>query len=242
MKKTILIFSIILIGITSGYSQSLSLYADGSILGDTVTVYGDPTSPNIEFTANLKNNTTNGAIIKVRRHEISLVETTLNYFKWVQTYSPTIDLSLESFLVASDETTPDETFICYYQPNGIVGKSLIEYTFFNINIENEEVKLVVKFDTSTDDIDENILNNTFVSDIYPNPANTLVNIDYDFPIDVNSANIKIVNVLGSVIKDKVMDVRDSKIQIDISGMESGVYFYSIFVNEEILKSNKFVVR
>lgn len=242
MKKAIL--SLLVLMMTFGYvnAQVYSLSSDGVELGDTVTIYGSPDASGIEFRVVFTNNDDVGASIKVMRHVSSAVEGSSNYFRWVQTNNPVTNLSGESLLVQPGESSPDDTFIAYYLPNGMVGKTYIEYNFFNISVENKDVKVVLEFDTTTDDINENILKNTKVSDIYPNPANLSVNIDYSLPLEVKFASVRIVNVLGSVVKEELIDTRDNKMQIDISDINDGIYFYSILINGEIYKTEKLIVR
>lgn len=242
MKKTIL--SLLFVLMTFGYvnAQVYSLSTDEVLLGDTVTIYGDPEASGIEFSAVFTNNDDVGAIIRVERSVISSVDGSSNYFRWVNTNNPQEDISGEDLLVQPGESSPDDDFIAYYVPNGVVGSTLIEYSFLNISDVNKLIKVVLKFDTTTDDIDENIHKNTKVSDIYPNPAYGSVSIDYNMPLEVKSARIRIVNVLGSVVKDINIDTRDNRINLNISDLTDGIYFYSIIINNELLNTKKLIVR
>lgn len=242
MKKIILSFFIILLFVSFSNAQSFSLSVDDTVLGDTVTVYGDPDASGIDFTAIFNNNTDNNANIKVRRDQLSMVEGTTSYFKWSQPYAPTVDLSL-AFIVNAGESTPENFFQAYYQPNGSIGISLIEFNFFNINVENEYVKIVVKFNTtSAEDIDENIIRNMTISDIYPNPAKDFITIDYDMPLEVETSSIRVINVLGSVVKEQELNTRDNKLKLDVSDLNDGIYFYTIFINNEPFRTEKLIVK
>lgn len=241
MKKILLsLFALLLLtGISN--AQVFSLSVDGELLGDTVTVYGDPAASGIDFGCIFTNNTDNNVNIKVRRNQVSMLEGTSSYFKWNQTLAPTIDMS-EAYLINAGESTPDDFFKVYYQPYGQIGISIIEFTFFNINVENEYITLVIKFNTTSDDIDENILRNMTVSDIYPNPAKDIVSIDFDIPRDVETASVKIVNVLGSIVKEQSIERGSNKLSIDVSDLNDGIYFYSMFINEELYKTERLVVK
>lgn len=241
MKKTILSLLIIVAAISSLNAQVYTLSVDGEPLGDTVTVYGDPEAAGMEFEAVFTNNTDNNANIKVRRNQVLMLEDATSYFKWNQTYSPLIDMS-EAYLVGAGESLPSDFFKAYYQPKGNIGISIIEYTFFNVSVENEFVTLVIKFNTTSDDIDENIIRNMTVSNAYPNPASDILNLDFDFPVEVESASVRIVNVLGSVVAQQDINTMDNKIGLDISNLNDGIYFYSLFINDEVYRTEKIIIK
>jgi type IX secretion system substrate protein len=242
MKKLLLILVVIFITSNFLIAQSFSLSTiDGAPFGDSYTVYGNPGAVDVQFEAILNNNSTNGANIKVLRNVIQLEDGASSYFKWVATYGPTTDLSTQSFFIPAGGSSEQGTFKSYYIPGGTIGVSKIEYTFFNVNNENENVKIIVIYDTSTDVIDENILKNTFISDIYPNPATNEVNIKYTIPGEVETASIKLVNLLGSVVEEQIIESGTNQVAIDISELVDGIYFYSVFLNNEMYITKKFIV-
>jgi len=242
MKKILL--SLIVLIVTGGFTfaQVFTLTNnEGEPLGDTVTVYGDPEVSGIDFGAIFTNNKDENVNISVRRDTIHMLVGTSSYFKWNQTLAPSVDLS-EAYIVNAGESTPVDYFKVYYQPYGQIGISIIQFRFQNINSENEFVKLIIKFNTTSDDIDENIIRNMTISDLYPNPAQDMISIEYDMPREVESANVRIVNVLGSVVKEVPLDTRDNKLSIDVSNLNDGIYFYSIFINDELYNTEKLIVK
>lgn len=245
MKKILLFLVVILSTTFYVGAQSFTLSWEGEILGDTITVLpAVETATEIVFDPVVNNNTNNGANIKVLRNELLMLEGTSSYFKWgvSSPYNDTTNLSPHYRFVPAGGSSPPGQFAGYYQIKGAVGVSLIEYTFFNKDNTDENVKIVVKFDTSPAAIDENILKNIWISEIYPNPATNSVNIDYDIPIEVNVASVKIVNLLGAVVKEHKIDVRNNNMKIDISDLNGGIYFYSVFVVGEVYRTKKLIIR
>lgn len=244
MKKNILLIIVTLLTVNSVSAQSFSLSWDGEALGDTVTVVPDEVpASEIVFQAIVHNNTNNGSNIKVLRNEIFMLEGTSSYFKWGPSYfNDTTNLSPNYEFVPAGGSSVAGKFSGNYKINGAVGTSLIEYTFFNKDNPDENVKIVVKFDSSPEAIDENILKNIWISEIYPNPATNFVNIDYDLPKEVNQVSVRIVNLLGSVVKEQKIDSRIDNLKIDISDLNGGIYFYSLFVVGEIYSTKKLIVR
>jgi len=210
----------------------------------TITVVPAETTPTeILFDGlSFHNNTNNGANIKVLRSEVLILDGTSNYFTWVEQYDDTINLSLESSYIPAGSYSVDGLFTANYSFGEVVGVSIVEYTFFNVDNLDESVKVTVNFDTTPQGIDDNIFNNSMVSDVYPNPTSHSVSIDYNFPHEVTGADVKIMNMLGVVVKQQKIILHNSSLTMDVSEMESGIYFYSVFINEELLSTKKLVVR
>ncbi len=243
MKKILLSVAVLIVTAFYANAQSFTLSMDGELLGDTITVTPDSTSaPEIEFKAIFNNLTGNGANIKVVRNEVSMVDSTSSYFCWGACYPPHIDTSGMSMFIPAGGSSADGDFSAHYEIHNAIGISVIEYTFYNMDNPDENVKIVVQFDTSPSAIDENILSNMNISDIYPNPADNFVNINYDMPVEVHEASVKIVNILGSVVKEERINHRSNTMRMNISDLKGGIYFYSIFVNGEMHSTKKLLVK
>lgn len=75
--------------------------------------------------------------------------------------------------------------------------------------------------------------------VYPNPAHTILNIELD---DVfKNSKINIVNMLGVTIKFQDISVGKSLVQIDLDGVEAGIYFVVISGDDGLVDSQVFVV-
>ena len=246
MKKIILSLSFIIFTFCYANAQSFSLSWDGEVLGDTVTMHSSPDSAVMVFEAIINNLSAGGVNIKVIRNEITTVEGTLNYFCWGVCYTPAIDTSGMYMFVDKGASSDPGDYSAHLEIHGTIGISIIEYTFYNMDNPSENIKIVVKFDTESDPgpdgIDENILKNVWVSDLYPNPASNYVSIDYNMPSEVKEASVKIVNLLGSVVKEQKVDTRNGNMKIDIFDMKGGVYFYSLNIEGEIYSTKKLVIR
>jgi hypothetical protein len=76
---------------------------------------------------------------------------------------------------------------------------------------------------------------------YPNPFNPTTMISFELPLK-SSVEISIYDVLGRKVKSLVDDIRDAgkyRIQVDMSGYASGVYFYRI-IAKPISGGNEFI--
>ncbi len=244
MKKTLLTFAAILFVALSMNAQDLTLSWDGETLGDTVVVWGDPTSEDFEivFHAVCQNNTDDVINVKIRRKRIEMLEGTMSTFCWGICYAPDIEVSPDSIPIAAQGQSEDEAFSGHYTMAGVIGTSIVEYTFFNQYNEDQNVKVVAKYWASPTGIAEDAMNGGSISDIYPNPATTFVNLDYNMPAEVDFAKVQIVNLLGSVVKESNINRSANKLSMDVSDLQGGIYFYSVLVNGDVYKTKKLVIQ
>ena len=244
MKKLLIFFIVAILSTTYINAQSLSLSWDGHDLADTVMVMVEPDGEEATvFHAVVTNNSDNIVNVKVLRTNVDVLEGTVNSFCFAtQCYPPFLDESGDYLPVPAGGSSPEDDFKGEFTANGVLGISIVKYKFFNKDNTDDFAEVVVKYNSSPDAIDESIAKNINISEVYPNPANQNVSLDYRFDVNVDAASIKIVNLLGSVVKEVEMNQNAGKISIDISDLNNGIYFYSVVVNNEILRTKKLVIR
>lgn len=242
MKKILLSFAVILAAVTIN-AQSFSLSWDGEVLGDTVVISPDDESvTELVFHAILHNNSSNNINVGAVRTRVEMIGDSEDYYCWGACYPPFLDTAGTTILINAGAQSAELDFEAHYTINGAIGKSIVEYTFYNVADHNENLKVVAIYNTAPDGIDESILNNIKVSEAYPNPATNFVEFDYSLPHEVETASIKIMNILGSVVKEQQFTDNSGKLRINVSDINSGVYFYTLVVNDEIYKTEKLIVK
>ena len=224
-------------------AQSFTLSWDGEVYADTISIYPDTAgAQTLTLHAIFNNETDKDASIRMVREEISMFGDTYSDFCWGgQCWPPQTDTSGLQ-LVPAGSSSGELDFSAYYHAENTIGVSVIKYTFYNEHLPEERVSVVVWYDTNPDGIDESIFNQINVSEIYPNPAISNVSLDYNIPHEVETANVKIINILGSVVKEQQINTGKGKVSMNISELNSGIYFYSLFVNGEVFKTKKLIVR
>ena len=68
---------------------------------------------------------------------------------------------------------------------------------------------------------------------YPNPTNGIINIEVE-----NANKIKVVNVLGELVKHE--DLKFKQQSIDISSLQNGIYFLQVFNKDKLIGTAKIV--
>ena len=244
MKKYLLSLIITFTVISFAKAQNpLTLTQDGNLVGDTITLWGEPTDFELVLLANLHNNSSNAMNIKVARKEISLIEGTFSQICWAGLcYSPTVDTSVNYQLVAAGGVSDDEDFSGHYAPNGHIGTSIVEFKFYNMDDPSVNVSVVVKFWASPQSISEDAMKGGSISEIYPNPATNYVNLDFNLTPSVKQAKVRVINLLGSVVKEVEIEKGTNQLKLDVSSLDNGVYFYSVLINGDTYKTKKLVIR
>jgi hypothetical protein len=87
------------------------------------------------------------------------------------------------------------------------------------------------------------INNYFLSQNYPNPANPTTNILYSVPFQ-SMVKINLYSVRGEVVKE-ILDEEKQRgiysINVDLSNYASGIYFYRMITNKGFLDVKKMIL-
>jgi hypothetical protein len=89
---------------------------------------------------------------------------------------------------------------------------------------------------------DDILSNALISSAYPNPATNQFTIDFEFPIGVEKAELKLFNLVGQEVLSKSFTGINGKIQVSVADLPEGIYFYNLVLNEESAFAKKLIVR
>jgi len=77
--------------------------------------------------------------------------------------------------------------------------------------------------------------------IYPNPSNTQIHIDYLIPKGNNEAQIVVNSLAGEEIKRYVVDRTFSSLILESGELAAGTYIYSLITDGKTIESKKIVV-
>ena len=81
-----------------------------------------------------------------------------------------------------------------------------------------------------------------VSNIYPNPADDHADIDYVISSQISEAKITFYNVLGSEMKEEILDKDQRKVRISTKEWNNGIYLYQLSAEGKSLVTKKLLVR
>jgi hypothetical protein len=81
-----------------------------------------------------------------------------------------------------------------------------------------------------------------IHDVYPNPVSDQASIDYSIHNELIKAKVVIHNILGKALGDYELPVSESKVKIQADDLPAGVYFYTLYLNNEGVFTRKLIVR
>ena len=81
-----------------------------------------------------------------------------------------------------------------------------------------------------------------VSNIYPNPAHDVAEIDYIMNSSVGNASITLLSILGSPVAEYTLDRSDRKVRLQTRDLPTGYYFYQLSVEGVKVATKKLLVK
>ncbi len=81
-----------------------------------------------------------------------------------------------------------------------------------------------------------------VSNIYPNPANDVAELDYQMANGGSEARVMLLDVLGSPVADFVLDRNERKLRLNTRDLPTGYYFYQLSLDGRKVATKKLLVR
>ena len=78
-----------------------------------------------------------------------------------------------------------------------------------------------------------------LGDAYPNPASTVLNIPLEC-INNTPMRCQVIDSRGLVLMDRIINNDQTLLQLDVSSLKQGLYYYRIYSAEKTLLSKKFI--
>ena len=242
MKKIIL-FALTAISSTLAYSQCLDVIdAFGKVVsGDTILIWAD-TSGIMSAEYNVKNLCAISKNVRMKRIEKNIVSGGLNYYCWNGScFSyPVQDLASKT-LIESGRTTTDP-LVADYDSKGHFGCSRIMYLFYVEGNPSDSAYVIVDYCASPTGINNtDVVSKNTISDVFPNPSNTLTTFNYSLKNDIQKGKVLFYDMLGSKVKELELNNKQGALTIPTSEFISGLYFYSFIVDGNTVSTKKLIV-
>ena len=138
----------------------------------------------------------------------------------------------------------DESIVAVLESGLVQGISTISYQVFNIKQPADYVQIEMQYEIS-ELSDEGLLYSSRtvdLSNVYPNPVTETAVFDYRIKNDSKEAKIIIHNVLGSVAGEYKLNPFEQQLKVSVESYNPGVYFYSLYIDNEGVATKKLVVR
>lgn len=126
----------------------------------------------------------------------------------------------------------------------VPGSSSIKFRIFNSGDTNEEVEVEVNYIIKEKPKEGMLFTSDVVelSDVFPNPVREKAIFKYTYLNPDKEARLVIHSVLGSVISEFNLLPYESRLVIPVNDYNPGVYFYTLYIDNEGVATKKMVIR
>lgn len=237
MKK--LATFILLLAVVTLSAQSFQISFGGSQLVGTLDYNIEEPNDDTELVLILTNNSQEVDSIYLTKYVLSEVPGSYNLFcigsECYESASSTTPLILQP-----GESSDGHSFHLLYNPSGTEGTTTVKYVF--TSGEYCDSVTVNYIYAATGIADANYCVNSMIA--YPNPATSNVTVAYDLSgiSSVGSGRLVITNLVGSKVLSRPLSGTSGKVNVDLSNLDSGIYFYSIEVGGKLLATRKLIVK
>ena len=132
------------------------------------------------------------------------------------------------------------TFFLHVRPNGKTGLCQ-----FKVDYITSAQKMTLFIDIQVGSVGVQEQNNAKVLlSAYPNPAsvNSKVNVSYTLADKSSSHRLVIRNIMGADLLSMPLNPNDSKISVETTSLQPGIYFYAIENKNQISIAKKLIVK
>lgn len=178
--------------------------------------------------------------VKVRRYYNSVADSSEVSICWLSCYPSHVWETPDPITIDPGTFSPNFTGdLTYYSPQGTTA---VKFVFFDMDNTTDTSFVIVNYVIGSLGVPTIHSDQISLSNAYPNPAASNVNIDYKLPSNVSGANIKVTNLLGTIIDNVVLDKTEGKAILNVNSLKNGIYFYSLIINNSATITRKFVVK
>lgn len=236
MKKIIALISFLLV--TAAYAQTFQISYNGEEVSDELDFTVTQADEDNELVLILTNNSEDVDNIYLTKQVIAEVPGSINLFciggACYDSQSSSTPLVLQP-----GESSTGERFHLLYNPMGTEGITTVKYIFYTSRYSDSVTVNYIYGNVGVEDTE--LLVNSLSA--YPNPATSSVTVAYDLSgFRTGSARLIITNLVGSKVAVRPINGTSGKVSIDISDLDSGIYFYSIEADGKIVSTKKLIVK
>jgi hypothetical protein len=155
-----------------------------------------------------------------------------------------VDQRTDSYTLRIEPGETTEDFSIGLEAGLTEGFSSVKYQVSNKANPAEVSQLELNFIVEVRRAKSHIYSSHFITlhDVYPNPIVTSARIDYEIHRENAKAKIIIHNILGSPLSVYELLPGLNSVKIDADALNPGIYFYTLYVNNEGVMTRKLMVK
>ena len=220
---------------------TFGLFAQSFEVGQLQDIYRGYIGETVKVPLTLRNTTEKALTLVIKKLSSNLGGTQKNYFC---VGKECLDQRVEDFLIKLEPGQTLSTFEIALDAGLANGISSVKYLVFNRYNSAETLEFDLNFSVEERSAKEDIFTHPHIvlRDVYPNPIVDFAYVEYDMTNDEVEAKIVIHNILGNPVDEYNLPAGESKVKIRAEAMNAGIYFYTLYLDNEGLVTRKLIVK
>jgi hypothetical protein len=188
-----------------------------------------------------KNTSDKPIILIIRKVNGQIGSTQKNYFCLDNNC---LDQRVEDYVIKIDPGQMLTNFNVVLEAGLVSGESAIKYIAYSKSNPGQSLEFELNFNVEEKPEKVSIYSSRFVTlhDVYPNPVVDQAVVDYKILNDDVKAKIVVHNLLGNVVGEYALPIFENLIRVKTDDLSPGIYFYTLYVDEESVMTRKLIVR
>lgn len=155
-------------------------------------------------------------------------------------YDPKKELSKIKFMLGPGEIYTD--LYLEFDLGISEGRGSFDLQFIQGNNTRDMFTIEAVYDVYTPNPADTMHKDISIGEIYPNPSNRIAQIDYDYKNPNAIAKIVLNSFIGNPVAEYQLDPLQKSLAINVSNLNPGIYFYTLFVDNKNIVTKKLVVK
>ncbi len=217
------------------WSIGQSLQLSDTWIENEGTIYkGRATVTNISETA---------VDVVVKREILEKVPEHDAYFCWGSCYGPATSVSPSAKSIPAGGSDA-ESFYGDLETNGYCGLTRVKYTFYLKNDPTDKVEHTYVYDIwcGAAGVAANQSNGEVISNMFPNPIQSIGTLNYDLSSkNFSEANLIVRNLTGAIVKNIKLTEEKGEVSLNVNDLNNGIYMYSLVLDGKAILTKKLTV-
>ena len=128
-----------------------------------------------------------------------------------------------------------------FDDNNVIGNSIVRYTLYDINNPIDSVSFTINYDVSAVGIKLHETIKFAMNQCIPNPAKEFTIIPYEIKNYDGNAKLILNDILGNKVREIKLEEASGNLKIDLTGLNEGIYFYTLQIKQKNMISRKLII-
>ena len=223
------------------WSLTFELPAQSFEVGTLQEIYKGYIGETVKVPLHLTNNTDKPVTLLLRRIGADLGGTQKSY---LCPENNCLDQRIEDYTIRLEPRETLDSFQIALEAGLADGVSSVKYLLINRYNPAETIEFDLNFAVNERSDRENVFSNPHIvlHEIYPNPIVDYAFVNYEMTNDEVEAKIIIHNILGNPIDEYNLPSAENKVKIRAESMGAGIYFYTLYLDNEGVITRKLIVK